>query len=131
MINVWLDWRKIGWLVGGWIDHITRQQQIMSIIYCSNLFVHLKVIYNILVWLLRIDESTVENKDFCYVLKITKELILKVPEQTQIAGVSATGHSITFKMIIAGNDFSLVRRAKAASRDVYRKPQKIQVGICC
>lgn len=132
VINVWLNQRKIGWLVGGWIDHITRQQQIMSIIYCSNLFVHLKVIYNMLVWLLCIDASTVENnKDFCYVLKITKELILKVPEQKQIAGVSATGHSIAFKMIIAGNDLSLVRRAKAASRDVYRKLQKIQVGICC
>lgn len=85
-----------------------------------------------MVWLLCIDESTVENnKDFYYVLKITEELILKVPEQTQIAGVSATGHNITFKMIIAGNDFSLVWRTKAASRDVYRKLQKIQVGICC
>lgn len=79
-----------------------------------------------MVWLLCIYESTVENnKDFCYVLKITKELILKVPEQTQIAGVSATDHNITFRMIIAGNDFLLVRRAKAASRDVYRKLQKI------
>lgn len=40
VINVWLDRKKNGWLVDGWVDHITRQQQIMSVIYCPNLFVH-------------------------------------------------------------------------------------------
>lgn len=80
-----------------------------------------------------IDESKSvgNNEHFHCIIKSTIALILKVPKQTQIANFNATGHSITFKMIVGVNVFSLLQRAEDTSRDVYRKLQKIQMGICC
>lgn len=64
-------------MLGRWIDYIIRQSQTMPTIYCSTLFIHQKVRYNVLVWVFRKgeSESVGSKKHFCYIIKVTTELI--------------------------------------------------------
>lgn len=55
---------------------------------------------------MRASQLKIINISTAYTIK----LILKVPEQTQIAEFNATDHSITFKMIMGVYYFSLVGR---------------------
>lgn len=94
-------------MLGRWIDYIIRQSQTMPTIYCSTLFIRQKVRYNVLVWVFPTGEreSVGSKKHFCYIIKVTTELIWKILQPTQIADFNATGRNAPFIMITGVNGF--------------------------